>query len=56
MGKLEWQALGLGDRQVFQVRKQPGVIFDADSESGVRIETRRTVTELRSPEIFPDVF
>ena len=33
-----------------------GVIFDADSESGVRIFIGRTVTEIRSPEILPNKF
>ena len=37
-------------------RKAPGVIFDADSESAVRILNGRTVTEIRSPEILPEKF
>ena len=42
--------MGLG------VRKPPGVTFDADSGSGVRILIGRTVTEIRSPEILPEKF
>ena len=34
----------------------PGVTFDADSESGVRILIGRTVTEIRPPEILSKKF
>ena len=34
----------------------PGVVFDAESESGVRIENGRTVTEIRQSEVLPVKF